>query len=486
MVDNKGLPNDLFSEQTVLGLMLMDDKIATDILSQLHEEDFYAGNFANVQIFRAMRRAKDQGLPVDITTVTSELTNMKQLDAIGGVSHLVYLTESVVTTANYEYYINNLRDNTLLRKLITAVDEIKYDYENKDIKNINDFINQADAKITDITRNRRVTGFRKADDIANEVTAQILARRGNDADTLKGITSGYGCLDRLTSGFKKGELIYLAARPSVGKTALGLNMCYNAALNSRKPVGIFELEMRSETLFERILASRSNVPLDHIQKGFLNNDERLKIQEASREIAQVPLYIDDNSGSTIDDIITKTRKLKNENPDLALIMVDYIGIISDSKYMNKNDSRQNVVSSYSRKLKELASELNIAVLCLSQLTRKVDERDDKKPQLSDLRESGSLEQDADQVILIYRPAYYTDQGISITGPQKKFGKDSEPQKEEQPEVRSQSGGDLVSLILAKNRNGAIGTTNLLFFKPVGLFNALTDDMTQSLKHFPGV
>lgn len=483
----KELPFDIFAEKTVLGLMINDSKTATAILSTLNLNDFYAGNFKNRSIFLAIKRINDRGDLVDLPSVISELVIMKELENV--TEEYIYdLVEQTLETTNYEYYVNILKDYTLLRGFVSTIKDILGEYETKDIKNISDFVEKSDQKITEITKNRRISGFKKASEIASTVTEELINRVSGDYETLPGITSGFESLDRFTGGFKKGELIYLAARPSVGKTALALNLCYNAASKTHKPVAIFEMEMQAETLFKRLLASRSTVELDKINKGFLSKQDKLKIKEGAREIGQVPLYIDDSTSSTIDDIIAKSRKLKNELGDLGLIMVDYIGIISDSRFVNKNDSRQNIISSYSRKLKELAGELNVPVLVLSQLTRKVDERDNKKPQISDLRESGSLEQDADQVLLIYRPAYYTDQGISISGDKKfKTNKNEDMPLNEQQEqtVRTSDGGDIVHLSLAKNRNGPIGTVNLLFFKSYGRFTAPAKETEEIINNFQG-
>ena len=469
------LPNNFEVEKTILGLMIMDDHLANNLLPSLEIDDFYEGNLQNRTIFLAIKSLKEKNQPVDFTTVVSELLASKQLDAVGGLDYLKDLTDSVVSISNYEFYLNSLKDFTVLRKLIYNMTELVDDYYTHGVNNVNDYANLVDKRITEITRSRRVSGFKKTKEIALDVTSDILNRVNADSNTLTGITTGFSNLDTITGGFKKGELIYLAARPAVGKTALALNICYNAANRTNRPVAIFELEMSSETLFKRLLANRSAVEMDKINKGFLNKNEKLKIKEASDEIARVPLYIDDCPGSNIDDVIAKSRKLKNELGDLALIMVDYIGILGDPKYINKNESRQNLISSYSRKLKELSLDLQVPILVLSQLSRKVEDRENKKPQLSDLRESGSLEQDADQVLLIYRPAYYEEQGVSLNGQNDKFKKKDPngnmPLSAQKPvgPTKSADGGDFVTINLVKNRNGATGIANLLFFKSYGRF-----------------
>lgn len=491
MPSKRALPNDLAVEQAILGLMIIDDATATTLLASLEIDDFCEENPQNRTIFSAIKRIKDKNEPVDFTTVTSELVLMKQLDAVGGFDYLKLITESVVSISNYEFYLNSLKDYAVLRRLMKSINELEDVYYNKGISNINDFINYADKRITDVTRSRRVEGFKKTKEIAGSVTTEILSRINGDASTLTGITTGFSKLDTITGGLKKGELIYMAARPAVGKTALALNICFNAASRSNKPVAIFELEMPSETLFKRLLAARSNVELDKINKGFLTQKEKLKIKDAADEISRVPLYIDDNSGTNIDDVIAKSRKLKNEVGEIGLIMVDYIGILGDPKFVNRNDSRQNLVSSYSRKLKELALDLKVPILVLSQLTRKVEDRDNKKPQLSDLRESGSLEQDADQVLLIYRPAYYEEQGISLDGTNSNFKKKSNnngdmpisSQEKEKPQTKTADGADIVTINLAKNRNGATGIAKLLFFKPVGRFDVPAEETENAISNF---
>ena len=334
MASSNKLPCDTFTENTVLGLMLSDNKMATAILSNITLEDFYEENYQNQTVFRAIKRVSDRGDIIDITSVVSELVLMKELDNVSE-SYIYNLVEQTISTTNYEYYVNILKDYTLLRNFIKAVNEIKNEYETKDIKNINDFISKSGEKINEIIKNRRVSGFKKGEEVASFVTDELVNRIADDYETLPGITTGFENLDRITGGFKKGELIYLAARPSVGKTALALNLCYNAASKSHRPVAMFEMEMRAETLFKRLLASRSTVELDRINKGFLSKQDKLKIREASNEISKVPLYIDDSTSTTIEDIIVKSRKLKNEIGDLGLIMIDYIGIISDSKFVNK-------------------------------------------------------------------------------------------------------------------------------------------------------
>lgn len=462
----KDLPNDLNTENAVLGAMISDNSVAILLLSSLNIDDFCETNLKNRLIFSAIKRISDRGNIVDTTSVMSELNVANQLNTVTE-DYIFDLVEQSLDTTNFEYYVEILRNYALLRGFLTTIRGIETEYDEGSIRNITDYLTASEQKINNVLKNRRISGFKKTSEIAGNVTEELLNRVNGDHDTLPGITTGYEKLDIITSGFKKGELIYLAARPSVGKTALALNMCYNAASRTHKPVAVFELEMQAEQLFKRLLANRSSVELDKIIKGYLSNKEKLSIKEAAKELANVPIYIDDSRANTIDDILAKSRKLKNELGDLGLIVVDYIGIISDSKYVSKNTSRQEIVSSYSRKLKELAGELNVPVLALSQLTRKVDEREDKKPQISDLRESGSLEQDADIVLLIYRPSYYTDQGINIKIARKNNNSDNSEIKE--PLSGTSDGGDLVDLIVAKNRNGAIGNAKLIFFKNYGKF-----------------
>ena len=337
----------------------------------------------------------DSGTAIDITTVANQLNNTKDLSRVGGVDYLVNLAKCVTTFKNVEYYVKNLKDQTLLRNLLQEIDRIRDDYNNKAIKEVNSFVAECEARINKITEQRRVSDFISAKEAARLVGAKIQESHGIEG-SITGITTGFSRLDGIINGLNKNELIILAARPSVGKSALALNIAFNAASKTNRPVAIFSLEMATDMIIKRLFASQSSISYDNIQKGILSINDRQKLKEVEDDIASVPLYIDDNSGSSIEDIVLKSRKLKESRGDLALIVIDYIGLINDPKNIYK-DNEQAKVAYFSRRLKMLSGELGCPVLSLSQLNRQTDARENKRPQLADLRSSGAIEQDADKV-----------------------------------------------------------------------------------------
>lgn len=462
-------PYDEISENTVLGVCLLDSKNASEILATLSEDDFYFDNRKNSLIFRAMKMLYDSGTAIDITTVANQLNNTKDLSRVGGVDYLVNLAKCVTTFKNVEYYVKNLKDQTLLRNLLQEIDRIRDDYNNKAIKEVNSFVAECEARINKITEQRRVSDFISAKEAARLVGAKIQESHGIEG-SITGITTGFTRLDGIINGLNKNELIILAARPSVGKSALALNIAFNAASKTNRPVAIFSLEMATDMIIKRLFASQSSISYDNIQKGILSINDRQKLKEVEDDIASVPLYIDDNSGSSIEDIVLKSRKLKESRGDLALIVIDYIGLINDPKNIYK-DNEQAKVAYFSRRLKMLSGELGCPVLSLSQLNRQTDARENKRPQLADLRSSGAIEQDADKVLFLYRPDYYKNQGISVGGDKKgkgSEGNDPTPQVQERG-LSDDKKADPVEVIVAKNRNGRTGSTELYFITAYGRF-----------------
>lgn len=468
----KNLPQDEFAEKTILGICLMDARQATDVLSSLDEEDFYVENMKNRIIFRAMRTLYDHGIGIDIATVANQLTNTKDIDKIGGIDYLMDLTKCVTNFANTEFYVKGLKEKTLLRNFLVELGKIEREYETKEIKDINSFVADCEGRINLITQNRKVGDFISMKEAARQVGEKI-RNSHNVQDTITGISTGFEKLDQVLNGFSENELIILAARPAVGKSALALNMALHAATQKRGPVALFSLEMANDMIVKRLFASRTSVPFDRIQKGVLSKEERLKLRETENDFAEIPLYIDDHSGNSIDDICLKARKLKDSQGALALIVIDYIGLINDTKNVFK-DNEQGKIAFFSRRLKVLAGELHCPVLCLAQLNRKTEERDNKRPQLSDLRSSGAIEADADKVMFIYRPGYYESQGINLSKKNAKYVKDELGKKEipEEPQDTQESGDkktDLVEIIVAKNRNGSTTNVELFFMKQFGKF-----------------
>lgn len=474
-------PTDDLSEMTLLGIAMLDARESATILVSLNEEDFYASNFVNRKIFNAMKQIYDAGKGVDLQTVASQLNDLKELDAIGGVEYLISLTNNVTNFTNVNFYIKNLKDKTLLRNLLFVMEDILNNYDTKEIKDINNFVAVAESRINKITNTRSVSDFISAREAARTVGEKIQTSYGIEG-SITGVATGFTHLDGIINGLNKSELVILAARPAVGKSAFALNIAYNAATSTNSPVAIFSLEMSVEMIFKRLFAFRSCISYDSIQKGILTKTERLKLKEVENDLANVPLYIDDSSGASIEDIVLKSRKLKENKGALSLIVIDYIGLINDDKNIYK-DNEQAKIAAFSRRLKTLAMELECPILCLSQLNRQTEGRDNKKPQLSDLRSSGAIEQDADKVMFLYRPSYYTDQGISLNPAKKKFGESEqqEPQAEVKPSVN-----DIVEVMVAKNRSGKTGTSQVLFMKNFGRFSCIDRTHQQQYNQAIGV
>ena len=481
----KNYPSDEFSENTLLGICLLDSKNAAEILVSLTEDDFYAADLKNRSVFRAMKTLYDAGTAIDVTTVTNQLTNTKELTKVGGVDYLMKLARCVTTFQNVDFYIKNVKDQTLLRNLLVEINRIETDYNNKEIKDVNAFVADCESRINKITENRRVSDFISTKEAARIVGEKIQTSHGVEG-SITGISTGFEKLDGIINGLNKNELVILAARPSVGKSALALNIAYNAAARTGRPVALFSLEMSTDMILKRLFASQSSIGFDYIQKGILSKNDRLKLKEVENDLASIPLYIDDNSGSSIDDIVLKSRKLKESRGDLALIIVDYIGLINDPKNIYK-DNEQAKVSFFSRRLKMLAGELACPVLCLSQLNRQTEGRENKRPQLSDLRSSGAIEQDADKVLFLYRPQYYKNQGISLGGAKDKNKNDDEPSKlNATAEISDDRKSDIVDVIIAKNRSGRTGSTGLCFMPAYGrFFTPQNEDLLRNPGQMPG-
>lgn len=449
-------PNNIEVEKTVLGAMMLSKESLLDASSLLVEDDFYERK--HQIIFSAILDVQQKGIPVDIKTVTEALINLKELDKVGGVEYLQELCESIVSFSSTEHYIHIVQDQSYLRNLLNTMDSIIQDYNENEIEDIGTFIGDAARRVDKAAEKRRISSFATSKQVTEKVRNMLLTQKKASEDGVTGVTTGYRELNLKTHGFQPSDIIILAARPSVGKTALGLNIAFNAASKTKTPVAIFSLEMPSEQLILRLLANRSCVDLGKIQTGFLTKREQLELERAMNELAETKLYIDDTPGIKLMDILAKSRKLKTECPDLSLIMIDYIGLITTGA--KKVESRQLEVSEISRSLKELARELKIPILVISQLSRAVDSRTgSKKPVLSDLRESGSIEQDADQVLLLYREDYYAQD--------KKGDANKEETKAPNGEDSSVS---IVKVLIAKNRNGQIGEVELTFTKSIGRFD----------------
>lgn len=474
MANYVSLPSNVEAERVVLGSMLLSQEAAELALASLHKSDFSGADERNILIFEAISRLYEHGMPIDPATVMNMLVNLKYDKASGGNEYIFELINAVINPDNVEFYINMVQEQSLLRELLLKTDDIQKEYA-KGVPNIGEFIVKSNDEIAHIAQKRNVKGMRSAAEIAKEVSDNLAKATADDRGML-GVSTGYRKLDQMTHGWQKGDMIILAARPSVGKTALGMNFAFNAASRDHVPVAFFSLEMSAPKIMERLIASRCYVSNDKIQTGRLTTHDKVKVAGAIREISATEIYFDDTPNSKLGDIVAKAQKLKNSHPDLGLIVIDYLGRI---RYFDKADAsaRQQEVSYISGELKTLARTLNVPVLVLCQLNRNTESNDNKVPGLSNLRESGSIEQDADIVMLLYREDYYTNLGQ--TAKSKSWAKDKkdqnqppEPPKAPMSDEEREKSGDLseVKVNVAKNRNGQVGTLTLFFQKSFSRFD----------------
>ena len=467
------LPSNVEAERSVLGAMLIAEEAAGIALGSLTEDDFSDADPRNKLIFRAMVKLHQNNRPIDAQTVIDELISLKLDKAVGSTSYIFDLVSAMITPENVDQYVEMLHEQAVLRELLLKVADIQAKYA-AGVSDIGTFIAQSNDAISLIAQKRAVQGMQSAHEVAEEVMRNLKKVTALNQRGLTGIDTGFKKLNAYTHGWHNGDFIVLAARPSVGKTALGMNFAYNAAKFSRVPVAFFSLEMSAPQIMQRLIASQSYVSNDRIQTGVLSSNDRVKIASAIDEISKTELFFDDTPNSRLGDVIAKATRLKNTHPRLGLIVIDYLGRI---RYSDKADpaARQMEVSYVSGALKTLARTLDVPVICLAQLNRNVDSNESKIPALSNLRESGSIEQDADIVMLLYREDYYTSLGQSVK--KRGWARDKQPdqqgQQPEQPQQKKPVGpGDMseVKLIVAKNRNGSIGDMTLLFQKAYSRFD----------------
>ena len=474
------LPHNSQAEQAVLGSALLSKDALISVLSTLEESDFYEGK--HQLIYRAMKNASERKVAVDVLTITEELMNMKELENIGGVQYLKLCSDSMVALSSLDFYIHIVNDQSCLRRLLITIRDIDDRYHTEEIDNIDQFIQQSESDIKDATEKRRVSQFRTTSEVAKAVEIEINTSKVLGEDEVTGLTTGFKGTNKYTQGFQRGDMIIIAARPSVGKTALALNMGYRAATRAHVPVAIFSLEMASELLVKRLVASESGVSLTSISSGNVVGSDRIKVAEAIKKVSNAPIFIDDSPGLKLMDIVAKSRKLQaklqSEQKELGLIIVDYLGLVTTGSGAGKsNDSRQEEVRKISLQMKDLARELKVPVVVISQLSRSVESRDNKRPLMSDLRDSGNIEQDADVVMLLYREDYYKSQrnaavadkkGSNLTDDDKKNL--SREQREKQLAEQMPGDASYVEVNIAKNRNGKTGIAGLFFYKAFGRFD----------------
>ena len=437
------IPHDLVAEQSVLGAVFISPETMISLADELTPDDFYKP--ANKIVFKTMLSLLEKGEPIDATTMVSALTNQGDILNIGGINYVVELVNSTPTSKNVEHYAKLVKEKATLRKVIADLSDSLSSAYQGDVS-IDDIIAKTEKSLLDISNQNAGTEFRNVADIL-DTHMQIVETRSQTDGFVTGLSTGFVGLDKITTGLHEGNLIILAARPAMGKTALALNIAKHVATMERKPVVIFSLEMGAEELIERMVASEGMIPGYHLKTGNLSTDEWKRLVHAQSNLYDVPIFVDDTAGIRISDIRSKARKLSQEMGGLGIIIIDYLQLITGSK----RENRQQIVSEISRELKILAKDLRVPVIALSQLSRSVEQRQDKRPMLSDLRESGSIEQDADIVAFLYREAYY----------QKK-------------QADSQEANNVTELILEKNRHGSLGTVKLYFHKEYTKFSSVED------------
>ncbi|CAM3495112.1 replicative DNA helicase [Streptococcus pluranimalium] len=437
-------PQDLVAEQSVLGsIFISPDKLIT-VREFIEADDFY--KYAHKVIFRAMITLSDRHDAIDATTVRNILDSQGDLQNIGGLSYIVELVNSVPTSANADYYAKIVAEKAMLRNIIKRLtDTVNEAYEGS--LDSEEIIAGAEKALIDINEHSNRSGFRTIASVLDQ-NFENLEIRAQQTSDVTGLPTGFRDLDRITTGLHPDQLIILAARPAVGKTAFVLNIAQNVGTKQNKAVAIFSLEMGAESLVDRMLAAEGMIDSHSLRTGQLTEQDWTNVMIAQGALAEAPIYIDDTPGIKITEIRARSRKLAQEvDGGLGLIVIDYLQLISGTRPEN----RQQEVSEISRQLKILAKELRVPVIALSQLSRGVEQRQDKRPVLSDIRESGSIEQDADIVAFLYRDDYY-----------RKEGEEAEEAIED----------NTVEVILEKNRAGARGTVKLMFQKEYNKFSSI--------------
>ncbi len=394
-------PANLEAEQAVLGAILLRAQALDQVADLLAPEDYYRSGHG--QIFRAMLDLWGRGEPVDLVTVTALLKERGQLEGVGGPVFLAALSEHVGTAANAAYYAKMVHEKAVLRRLLECTQNITQACL-APVENVEQFLDDAESQILQVAESNIRFGFQPLGSLVDKEVQNLEEIWHREKGRITGVPSGFPDLDNLTAGFQPGDLIIIAARPSMGKTALALNIAFNTAYQGRVPVGFFSLEMSKEQLVRRLLSTVGEIDASHLRRAFLTNDEWQKLQEAASFLLECPIYIDDSPTATVLEVRSKARRLRSENK-LGMLVVDYLQLMRGRADAH---SREQEISDISRSLKGLARELQVPVIALSQLSREVEKRPRKEPQLADLRESGAIEQDADVILFIYRDEVYNE------------------------------------------------------------------------------
>ncbi|ALC87162.1 MULTISPECIES: replicative DNA helicase [Bacillaceae] len=428
-------PHNQEAEQSVIGAIFLEPQALITAAEIVMPEDFF--RVAHQKIFQTMLRLSDQGKAIDVVTVTEELSSKKELEDVGGISYISEIANAVPTAANIGHYAKIVEEKSILRRLIRVATTIVEDGFTREDE-VEALLSEAERKMMEVANRKNAGDFQHIKDVLVETYDNIEKLHSRKGD-VTGIPTGFRDLDKITAGFQRNDLIIVAARPSVGKTAFALNVAQNVATKTDENVAIFSLEMGAEQLVMRILCAEGNIDAQVLRTGSLTTEDWRKLTMAMGSLSNAGIYIDDTPGIRVNEIRSKCRRLKQES-GLGMILIDYLQLIQGSGGSQAN--RQQEVSEISRSLKGLARELQVPVIALSQLSRGVEQRQDKRPMMSDLRESGSIEQDADIVSFLYREDYYD--------------KETENQ-------------NMIEIIIAKQRNGPTGTVTLAFVKEFNKF-----------------
>lgn len=438
-MQGKNMPHNIEAEQSVLGSMFLSKYALQKAVESLTKDVFYLDSHS--KIFEVISDLSEKGTSIDLTTVTAELDNRKWLKQVGDIDYVTEIVNIVPSAANIDEYIKIVEEKAILRRLINeATDIVTSGYNSTE--DVSDILDNAEKKILNVVKTRKGTEFRTIQDVLFKTQADLekLAQTKNE---ITGLSTGFYDLDKVTSGLQPNELIIIAARPAMGKTAFALNLATNIAINNNKTVALFNMEMGAEQLAMRMLSSLGQIDGYKFRSGRLEHNDWKRVNEAISRLADTKIFMDDTPGMTISEIRAKCRRLASSEGGLGVVIIDYLQLISgSSKYVG---NRQQEVSEISRSLKTLAMELEVPIIALAQLSRTVEGREDKRPLLSDLRESGSIEQDADIVAFLYREDYYN----------KETAIDENTSKSE--------------FIIAKHRNGPTTTIDLVFKRNMSTF-----------------
>jgi len=450
----KSLPQNKEAEQAVLGSILLDEQAINVALEEISANDFYDEN--HKKIFAAMLDLDSENKPIDVLTLFEKLKSKKSLlQDVGGSSYLSQLVEIVPSASNVSFYAKSVKEKSVLRDMIKTATQIIQEGQ-LDQVNVSEFVDRAEKKLFDITQDNRRTGFSAAHELVKE-TIKIIEQLSQRKEAVTGIASGFKKLDTLTAGFQPSDLIILAARPGMGKTSISLNMVVHAALSHDLSIGFFSLEMTKEQLMMRMLSSKSKVNFGKIRTGYLSDSEFKKVIDAADSLQRANIHIDDSPGINVLELRSKTRRLMSEK-GIDLLVIDYLQLMRGA---TRAENREREIAEISSSLKALAKELAIPIIAISQLSRQTETRTDKKPQLSDLRESGALEQDADMVLFLHRADAY------------------------KRNIEERDG--IAEVIIGKQRNGPTGTVSLAFLDQQGVpgFENLSDDYFNELPNGDG-